>query len=42
MEPKKAQKQGRDDTTQKKTNLIQVEYPTSVPLYYQACGTDAG
>ena len=31
MEVQKAQRQGRDYTTQKKTNLIQVQYPTSVP-----------
>ena len=29
---KKAQKQSRDDTIQKKTN-VQVDYATSVPLY---------
>ena len=34
MEPKKAQKQGRDYTTQSKTNLIQEEYPTSGLLYH--------
>ena len=35
MEVKKAQKQGRDYTTQKKTNLIQEkEYPTSVPFHH--------
>ena len=33
MEMKKAQKQGRNDTTHKKTNLIQEEYTTFVPLY---------
>ena len=35
-------------TTQKKTNLIQIdggeeiqeEYSTLIPLYYQVCGTD--
>ena len=32
MELKEAQKQGRDYTTQKKTNLIYEEYPTYVPL----------
>ena len=32
---KKAQNQGRDDTSQKKTNLIQEEYLTSVALYCQ-------
>ena len=34
MVVKKAQKQGRDYKTQTKTNLIQEEYPTPVPLYH--------
>ena len=34
MEVKKAQKQGRDYTTQKKTNLIQEEYPAFVPFHH--------
>ena len=29
-------------TAQKKTSLIQEEYLTPVPLYYQACGTGVG
>ena len=33
MEAKKAQKQGRDYTTQKKTNPIQEEYPMPVPFH---------
>ena len=40
MEMKKGQKQGKDYTTQQKTNLIQEEYLTSVSLYHQVCGTD--
>ena len=34
MELTNAQKQGKDYTTQKNTNVIQKEYPTSVPLYH--------
>ena len=34
MEVKKAQKQGRDNTTQKKINIIQEEYTIHVHLFH--------
>ena len=40
MEVKKAQKQGRDYTTQTKINLIQQEYPIHLFHLYKVCGTD--
>ena len=41
IEVKKAQRRGCDYTTRKKTNLIQEEYPTSIPHTYWWNGTDA-